>query len=242
LEVGERLLDRGLLVGRLLVREACLELLHRPVAPGEGVPRRELARGVHGEELLRHVAQRAAHALLGALPGRAAKPVEARGVAVGAGVALDQVEPVHGDEQPRVLGVVDAQELARDAAQLEPDEAAVDADAVLGVHEVVADREVAERLDGGRVGPAGLRALALAPKISSSVTTERRSIGSAKPSESAAMRISTAPGRDQRQTGRGALSTRAGMPYSARSARRRSACESEEAVSTVRQRSVRQMP
>src|SRR5262249_8028223 len=35
-------------------------------------------------------------------------------------------------------------------------------DAVLGMHEMVADREVAERLDGGGVGPAGLRALALA--------------------------------------------------------------------------------
>ena len=88
------------------------------------------------------------------LPGDAAELVEARGVAVGAGVALHQVEPVHGHEEARVLGVLDAQELAGDAAQLELDQPAVDADPVLGVHQVVARRELGERVDGGAVGPA----------------------------------------------------------------------------------------
>ncbi len=117
---------------------------------------------MHGEQLLGHVAQRLLDAALGPLPGLPAEPVDARRVAVGAGIALDQVEAVHRHEEARVVRVLDAQELALDAAQLELDQAAVDPDAVVGVHQVVAGAQVPERLDGHALGPGGAPAALLA--------------------------------------------------------------------------------
>ena len=151
--VAERVFDRGELIGRLVVGEGRLELLLEPVARREREALGELARCVHGEQLAREVAQRVGDRLLRLSPGLAAELVDPRYVAVGAGIALHLAHPVHRHEQPRLLGVLDAQELARDTAQLEVDEAAVDADAVLGVHEVVARRELRERLERGARGP-----------------------------------------------------------------------------------------
>jgi hypothetical protein len=86
---------------------------------------------VHREQLLGHVAQRALHRALGLLPGHAAEAVDARHVAVRARVALHQIEAVHGQEETRIVDVLEAQEFALDTAQLEAHQAAVDADAVL---------------------------------------------------------------------------------------------------------------
>ena len=58
-------------------------------------------------------------AALGALPGLSPEAIDARRVAVGAGVALDPIEAVHRNEQARVVGVLDAKEFPLDAAQLE---------------------------------------------------------------------------------------------------------------------------
>src|SRR5262249_17710262 len=93
----------------------------------------------------------------------------------------------------------------RDAAQLEPDEAAVDADAVLGVDEVVADGEVAERLDRGGVGPARLRALALARAEDlllghhgEALDREREALGERGDADLDAARARPAPDRPRR--------------------------------------------
>ena len=45
---------------------------------------------------------------------------------------------MHGQEEPVAAGVLDAQQLALRAAAAELDQAAVDADAVIGVHQEVA--------------------------------------------------------------------------------------------------------
>ncbi len=143
LHVGEHVLDRGLLVGRLLVREGALELLERAVARGEREALRQLARGVDAEQLARHVAQRLLRVALGLLPGEAAELVDARRHAFGADVALHEREAMHRHEEPIAAVVLDAQELvarrfAARRADGELHEPAVDADAVLAVHE--ADR------------------------------------------------------------------------------------------------------
>ena len=75
----------------------------------------------------------------------------------GAGVLLDQVEPLDRDEELVVAGVAELHELLRlepDVDPLEPDE---HADAVVDVHDEIADLEIAE------VGQerAGRRAAAL---------------------------------------------------------------------------------
>ena len=239
LEIAEHVLDRGQLIGRLLAGEGRLEFLEALVARRKGPAQLELARRVHRDQLLRHVAQRLPDRALRLLPGGAAELVEARRVAVGAGVALHQVEAVHGHEEARVLGVLEAQELAR------PPRAAR-ARRARGrrrsrARRAPGSRPVASWARASTAAPSGQRAarrrcFSRGPKISSSVTTASFSSGSVKPSESGATRTSTRPGADHRQAGLGSVAARDSIPYCASSARSRSACESELAESTTRQR------
>ncbi len=111
LHVGEHVLDRGLLVGCLLVLEGALELLERAVARREREALRQFARGVDAEQLARHVAQRLLDVALGLLPGDAAQLVDPRRHALGADVALHQRQAVHRHEESIAAVVLDAQEL-----------------------------------------------------------------------------------------------------------------------------------
>ena len=148
------------LIGRQLPLEGVLELL-LPVRVGaEGVARHRLARGVELEQLLGHVAHRLLDARLGLLPGRAAEPVERR--ARGAGVLLDEIEPLDRDEELVFAGVAELHELLRLEADVDALQADEDADAVVDVDDEVADLQIAEvREERPRRGLAALVDLAL---------------------------------------------------------------------------------
>jgi hypothetical protein len=141
LDVG----DGRLLVRRQLVLERVLELL-LPVRVGaERVPRDGLARGIELEQFTCHVTHGPADARLRPLPTRPAEPVERR--ARRAGVLLDEIEPLDGNEELVVTRVVHLQKLLcgvrrRPESDLpKPDE---HADAVIDVDHQVVDFEVAE--------------------------------------------------------------------------------------------------
>ena len=109
------------------------------------------ARGIELEQLFGHVAHGLLDPGLGALPRRPAQPIDRRPGR--AGVLLDQVEPLDRHEQLVLAGVAQLEEfllVVADADLLQADE---DADAVVDVHDEIADFEVAqvreERLGGG---------------------------------------------------------------------------------------------
>ncbi|MCE2514627.1 MAG: hypothetical protein J4F37_06395 [Acidobacteria bacterium] len=132
------------LVRRQLVLERRLELLLPVGVRAERVPRQRLARGVELQELVRHVAHRLPDAGLGLLPRRAAEPVQRR--VGGAGVFLQQVELLDRDEQLVALGVAQLDELLRSPAAVHTQLPQADerADAMVEVHDVVADLQIAE--------------------------------------------------------------------------------------------------
>ena len=106
----------------------------------EGMPPERLAGSVELEQLLGHVAHRAPHAGLGALPRRAAQPVQ-RGV-LGAGILLNQIEVLDRHEQLVPAGVAELHELVRaviDGDPLETDELP---DAVVDMDDVIAHFEI----------------------------------------------------------------------------------------------------
>ena len=155
------------LIRRQIPLERVLELL-LPVRVGaEGMALHRLARGVELEQLLGHVAHRLLDAGLGLFPGRAAEPVE-RG-ARGAGVALDQIEPLDRDEELVVAGVAELHELLRLDADLDALQADEHADAVIDVDDEIADLEVAE------VGEEGARSPSAAAREPSALLRRRRS-------------------------------------------------------------------
>jgi hypothetical protein len=147
LQIGQHLLGRAALVGRVLVREARLELLVVPARCRVGRAFQHLARGVDGEQLVGHVAHRAAHLPLCARPDLAAEPVEERRRALGAGVALDLRQARDGEVELVRLAIADQQELLADPGQIELDQAPVAADAVLGVHQVVPLLDLCQAVD-----------------------------------------------------------------------------------------------
>lgn len=61
---------------------------------------------------------------------------------VGAGIALDQVEAVHRDEETVAAVVIQPQELPECIAETEFHQAPVDADPVLDVNHVIAECEL----------------------------------------------------------------------------------------------------
>ena len=163
-EVRQHVLDGGRLVRRLLVRERRLELLQLAVARRERVPCASSRAACTVEQLAAPCSRRdcAAPRCFAFSQRVAAQPVEARRVAVGADVALHQVQPVHGHEEPVAALVLDAQELAVTRRELQLDQAAVDADAVLGVHQAGRPaRAGPRRLDRRRPRASATRAPAL---------------------------------------------------------------------------------
>ena len=156
--------DGGGLIRRQIPLEGAFELLLPVRVRGKRVTRNGLARGVELEQLLRHVAHGFLDLGLRLLPGRAAQAIERRLRA--AGVLLDQIEPFDRDEQLVFAVIAELEKLLHDVADaygqlLEADELA---DAVVDVHDVVADLEVAqirEERRGQRSLPARRRATAL---------------------------------------------------------------------------------
>ena len=146
LDVG----DRARLVGRQLVRKRVLEFLLPVRVWRECVARHGLSLGVELEQLLGHVAHRLLDARLGLLPGRAAEAIE--GGTCAARVLLDEVEPLNRDEQLVVARVAQFEKLLRIARGawhrpahgtqlLQSDELA---DAVIDVHDEIADLQIAK--------------------------------------------------------------------------------------------------
>ena len=134
--------DGGGLIRGQVVRERLFELFLPVIVGGERVARHRLARGVELQQLLGHVAHGLLHAALGPLPGGAAEAIERRPAA--AGVLLHQVEALNRHEQLVVAVVAQLEELVRgvaDADLLQADELA---DAVVDVHDQVADLEIAQ--------------------------------------------------------------------------------------------------
>ena len=82
--------------------------------------------------------------VLGLVPGRAAEPIERR--LRSAGVFLDEIEALDGNEELVVAVVAELEELLNDVAVADGDLLEADelADAVVDVDDVVADLEIAK--------------------------------------------------------------------------------------------------
>ena len=137
--------DGAGLIGRQLVRECVLELL-LPMGVGrERVSRDGLALRIQLQQLLGHVAHGLLDAGLRLLPGRAAEAVE-RGPRA-AGVLLDEIQPLDGNEELVLACVAKLEKLLRrlagapNAELLQTDELA---DAMVDVDDEIAHLEVAK--------------------------------------------------------------------------------------------------
>ena len=192
LHVGLDLVDGGQLVGRLGVGEGVLELalpgrVRAKAKPGRGRPSRVQLNQLGGD-----LPDRLARPALGLGPVGAAQLVQRRHLA--ADVAGQQVERIGRDEQPvaglaaLARGVLDDQVLAGRPAGRAAHHVDVLADAVLGVHHVIAglERERVDRRCGA--GPAASwRCSGAPPRLpvrSVSVITARFAPVKMKPSSS----------------------------------------------------------
>ena len=140
LDVGDRLR----LVGRFDVLEGVLELLLPGRVLGEREPFGEAAPRVELQELVGHVAHGLAHRGLAFGPAGAAQPVERGLDAFDARVLLHEIQALDRQQQRARLGVLDLHELALlplDRNALQSLEAA---DAVVRVHDGVAELQVPE--------------------------------------------------------------------------------------------------
>ena len=135
-------------------------------------PSRGLARGIEFEQLVGHVFHGLLHARLGLLPLLRAQPVQRRLHAFRRAVLLDQVEPRERHVEPRALGVLQDHELGGLAIALRDFlQTLVLPDAVLDVHHVVVDGEIAEVGEERR----DLRARALAAACAATSDSSNRS-------------------------------------------------------------------
>ena len=113
------------------------------------------ARGVELQQLFGHVAHGFLDAALGLLPGRAAQTIERRPRR--AGVLLNEIEPLDGDEELVLRRVAQLHELLRLEADLNPLQADEHADAMIDVHDEVVGLEIAKvREECGGCRPAAL--------------------------------------------------------------------------------------
>ena len=155
---GPRLLEVALdvlgglpLVGRVLVEEARLELALPARVGRKGIAGGELATGVEIEQLAGHLADAQLRLLAHLLPVRAAERVDPRRRAIAVvlrrAVALQLVEPVQRHVEPVAALVLHHRHFHRRRADGDRLDAAIDADAVVEVHDVVA---LDQRAGGGR--------------------------------------------------------------------------------------------
>ena len=146
LEVLLHRLDRGLLVRRLAIREARLELRQPLAREVERDALAGLALRVELDQVAGELADGLARPRLERLPGLAAELRECGRRGVGADVARDLAELLVRDVEAVLAAEGEQEVVARDAGdrvRLEPEQAA---DAVILVHDVVAGAEVGERL------------------------------------------------------------------------------------------------
>jgi hypothetical protein len=144
--VAEHVVDRLLLVRRLLEREGRLELAEVAVGLQVGVAGVDLAGGVDGEQLLGHGEDRLAGLLLHPIPAAAAEAVEGGHRALGADVLLHQADAVDRQVEAVAAGVLEVQVVALGAGDLQVAQAAIDADPVVEVDDEVLRLELAQAL------------------------------------------------------------------------------------------------
>ena len=135
--------------------EGVFELVLHVGVGREGRALSGLALGVEAQKLGGHVGHRFFDAGLGLLPGLRAELVELRrGSGVGGAVLLDEVEARERDVELGLVGELEDHQFERRLAVLfDHSQTAVLRDAVLDMHDVVADGEVAEVGDeGGGLG------------------------------------------------------------------------------------------
>ena len=167
--------SRLALVGRVFKQERTFELTLPRTIEFMRRPRGDLAARVQLEQLLRHLENRHARFFALLLPAISAKFVETRcrcivGNVGGAAIAFDLIDAIERHVQSIPALVLDYRGFNRAFANEDPFDAAIDADAVFKVHDIVAGLE---RTDGvercaGRV----LAGAAHAP-----ITTENLVIG-----------------------------------------------------------------
>ena len=162
LHVGLHLRRRGALVGRVLEQERRLELpLPRRVGhvrrPGGDLPPR-----VQVEQLDRHLLNRDARSLALLPPALAAEPVQPRrrrvlGDVVGRAVLLELVDAIERHVEPIAALVLDDRDFDRALPDEDRLDAAIDPDAMLQMHDVVAVLE-RQRVERRRAGDVPARA------------------------------------------------------------------------------------
>ena len=158
LHARQHVLDGGALVRRFFEGKGGLEFLEVGVSGRKRKTGGDFARSVHGQKFRGHVAERFLDLVASLLPGLSTETVNARLHAVGASVTLDEVEPIHRQEESVATEVLHAQEFADDAARLQFHEAAVGANPVFGVNEIVPRRQLGDAVDGGARVPLGASA------------------------------------------------------------------------------------
>ena len=105
---------------------------------GKGKALGLLAQGVKAQQLLRHILHRGAHFGLGALPAVAAQAVQLGSGGVAADIFLHQVHLFGGDKQLVAGGIFNFQIIGRHSVGRYPFNASKQADAVVGMHDVIA--------------------------------------------------------------------------------------------------------
>jgi hypothetical protein len=152
-------LDRCCLIGGFLEAEPFGEELVVVRLEAECVARSRRALRVDIEQLGRRIVRLLRRLLLRLLPLAAAELVQRRGVGGRAAVAADEVQVRDRDVQLRVVGVDELQELVGAIAQIERQQAEIAADAVLFVHDRIADAHL-RQIAHHRVDIRTLRRLA----------------------------------------------------------------------------------
>ena len=115
-----------------------------------------LPRGVELEQLVGHVTHRLLDGRFRACPGRAAESVEFRLRVSAARVLLNEIQILHRHQQLAAAGVLDLHHFAFVRSERNPLEPKESSDAVIDVHDEVADFQIAQIGDEG-VGFAFLR-------------------------------------------------------------------------------------
>ena len=157
-EIGQRFLDRAVLIVGFLIRETIDEA---GVAAAVGLGDLALAKraqGRCGDQLTRDLADALLHLRLAALPRLAAEPVEAGAFLAGA-VAAEHLEVLDRDVELVAAGIFQLHAIVRRLGDRDLSQPDVAADAVIGVDDEIAGRE---RGEFGEEGVGGLAALGTA--------------------------------------------------------------------------------
>ena len=136
-QVADDVVDRRLLVRRLLELEARREFLVVRARWRIRVPLHHLARRVHVEQLGRHREHRLPGAPLNLLPRAAAQLVELGFRVVAADVSLNEIYPLDRHVHRVVAGVFEIEKVALDVGDLHVPQAAVLRDAVIDMHDEI---------------------------------------------------------------------------------------------------------